>query len=171
MFKPGLRLRWIGRDAENHGIVPSQLPACVAKLARLGCSAGRIGLGEEVEDNVLTLHVTEGKRLIRIRSQADSGGFGTFLEFCHSIQILAAAADTKIVEQVASQLITHYDQLRYLDIIRDTLLAAISDLGQQSDLRSVEEVAVTAMEHAAELTSVAAQVLLQLQTISPQRSA
>jgi len=48
-----LRLAFIGRDAGDFGIGLGKLPGCVAKLARLFRSTGRVGLGEEEEHDAL----------------------------------------------------------------------------------------------------------------------
>jgi hypothetical protein len=51
-----LRLGFVGRDADDLGLGFRKFLVCVAKLARLFRSTGRVGLREEEDNNALPLH-------------------------------------------------------------------------------------------------------------------
>ena len=57
-----LRLGLIGRDPDDLGIGFGELVRCVAKLARLFRSAGRVGLGEEEQHHALAFELRKLER-------------------------------------------------------------------------------------------------------------
>jgi hypothetical protein len=52
----------VRRYADDFGLVLRELLGCVAKLARLFGSTGRIGLGEKIDDHSLAPELGELKR-------------------------------------------------------------------------------------------------------------
>src|SRR5690242_17055222 len=90
MFGLEARLRGgrIGRDAEHDSIFLVELFYRVTKLVRLDGSAGRIGAGEEVEDDSLALKAGEPEGRGGIGLELDVGGRGAVSE--HRVRVYRA---------------------------------------------------------------------------------